>query len=160
MPDGIDTPDEPLSQMSINLTSSGELQAGPVTQTPTANTASGAVQAFRDIRRELSEAELSNPGVQRLILDRLDSALARCDALSGFESRFHERDKRVEVLEERLRKRVALDIAWSGGLSIGLALLTLTPVVWHLHPHWIRDIFLAIGALLFILAIAMRVVLK
>ncbi|HEX8754858.1 MAG TPA: hypothetical protein VF745_00855 [Steroidobacteraceae bacterium] len=108
------------SQTSIELTAPGSIgqPQGVAAQAPTANTPSGSVQAFRDIRRELTEADLATPGVQKLVLNQLDAALARCDVLSSFETRFHDRDKRVEVLEERLRKRLGVDIAWGTGVSL------------------------------------------
>jgi hypothetical protein len=147
-----------------DVVSPGQPQESPNIQTsavaPPANTSSGSVQAFREIRRELSEKELASPGVYKLILDRLDGALAQCERLASFEGRFHEKDKRVEVLEEKLSKRTALDLAWGAGISIGLALVSLAPVVWDTQPSWIRVVFLVVGALLIVAGIAIRVILK
>ena len=64
-----------------------------VTAPQSANTASGRIQAFRDIRRELEQADLSNPGVQKLLLDWLDRSMAECEDLASYKERFHDADK-------------------------------------------------------------------
>src|SRR5690242_19229632 len=46
-----------------------ETVAATTTVAPT-----GKRQAFRDIRRQLQEQELSNPGVQKLLLEELETA--------------------------------------------------------------------------------------
>jgi hypothetical protein len=136
--------------------SPGQPQPAAPAPPATANNASGVVQAFRDIRRELTPEELSSPGVQKLILDRLDSALAQCEKLSSYESRFHEKDKRVDVLEEQLKPQKALDIAFAVGLAVGPALVTLAPVTWDAHPTWIGKVFLIAGLILTVSAIAIK----
>jgi hypothetical protein len=135
----------------------GQQQGGTLIITTTstgtlapANTASGRVAAFRDIRRQLDPADLAHPGVQKLLLDEYDRALDECERLRAFETQFHDKDKRVEVLEEKLRKRLALDIAWGAGLAVGTTLITLA-------SDWRWG---AVGAALVLGAIAVRVVLK
>lgn len=127
----------------------------------TSTASSGAVQAFRDIRRELTTEELSNAGVQKLILNTLDSTLARCEALASFETRFHERDKEVAILEEKLSKRLALDIAWTTGVAVGLALVTtVASVPPESMPSWLRIPLIALGTIFIVGGIAVRVVLR
>lgn len=151
---------DPLELESV--VSPGQPQGGTAQSggAASANTSSGSVQAFREIRRELTVAELSNSGVHKLILDRLDGALALSERLSSFETRFHEKDKQVDILQEKLKKRVGLDLAWGAGVSIGLALVTLAPAVWNVQPSWIGTVFLAIGVLLIAGGIAIRVLLQ
>lgn len=149
-----------IEQDLVGDMSTGQPQGESPVPAPTANTAFGSVQAFRDIRRELTEDDLKHPGVQKLILDRLDAALARCELLASFESRFHDKDKRVAVLEEKIKRGVALDIAWGAGVSIGLTLVALAPVMWDFQPAWIGRISLVLGALLIAGGIAIRAVLK
>jgi hypothetical protein len=158
MPDSTNRPTEPQALDFGTALSPGQPQEVAV-QPPTANTASGSQQAFRDIRRELAEADLANPGVQRLILNELDTALARIEVLTGFESRYHDRDKQAAVLEEKLKRRLAVDIAWTAGISLGVAFVTLAPVVWETPPTWVHTVFLAFGAILIVGGIAVRVVL-
>ena len=148
------------SQDLSGAASVGKPQGESPVPAPTANTAFGIVQAFREIRRELTEEDLKHPGVQKLILDRLDAALAQCALLSSFESRYYDRDKRVAVLEEKDKKRLALDIAWTVGVSVGLAFVALAPVVWGAEPTWVGRVFLAVGLILIIGGIAVRVVLR
>src|SRR5579862_4205230 len=71
---------------------------------------SGKRQAFRDIRRQLQETELGNPGVQKLLLDELETAESECEVLQGYVDRYHEADKKAAILEERLKTHTALEI--------------------------------------------------
>ena len=67
-------------------------------------------QAFRKLRRELSEEELSNPGTLRMILDQHDELLQENDELRRIRERFHVCEKEAAVLRERLNKSNAQDI--------------------------------------------------
>jgi hypothetical protein len=90
----------------------------------------GKRQSFRAIRRELQEAELTNPGVQRLILEDLETAEAECEALREYIERYHDADKRAAVLEEKLRTHAALEIICAVGLGAGFAIVGLAPYFW------------------------------
>lgn len=136
--------------------SAGQPQGQSPVPPASANTSYGSVAAFRAIRRELSEADMAHPGVQRLMLDRLDAALAQCERLSSFEGRYHDADKQVGVLEEKLKKRLGLDLAWGVGVAVGLTFVTLAPVAWGGKPDWVGPVFLVLGALLIAGGIAIR----
>jgi hypothetical protein len=127
---------------------------------PAANVASGSVQALRDLRRELTEDDLRNPGVVKLILDRLDAALTRCGVLEAFQERFHESDKEVAVLSERVRSRIALDIAWGAGVAIGAMCVGLAPGLWAGMPTWAGPVVLSVGVALIALGVTVRAVLR
>lgn len=60
-------------------------------------------QALSNVRRELSEEELSSPAVQRMLLDELDRLETEAGELKEFKDRFYSADKDAAVLGERLR---------------------------------------------------------
>jgi hypothetical protein len=63
---------------------------------------SGTRAAFREIGRQLSEADLASRGVQKLILEELERAEAQCGALQGYVDRYYEAHERAAVLQERM----------------------------------------------------------
>jgi hypothetical protein len=105
-------------------------------------------QAFRDIRRQLSEQDLSSTGVQKLLLDELERAEARCEVLNGYVERFHMADKRAAILEEQNRTVVALEIIFAVGIGVGCAIIGLAPLFWADQPK--GYLALAIGVVLIV----------
>ena len=87
-------------------------------------------QALSNVRRELSEEEISSPAVQRMLLDELDRLETEAGELREFKDRFYSADKDAAVLRERLRASVARD----SGLAIGAAMLGLVPSLWAFQP--------------------------
>lgn len=116
----------------------------------------GQRQAFRDIRRQLTEKDLSNPGVQKLILDELERADADCEELRGYVERYHEADKRAAILQERARAVTAIEIMFAVGVGIGSAIVGLAPLFWTHQPQgWIC---LAVGGILIVGSSVARVI--
>ena len=89
-------------------------------------------QAFRDIRRQLTDAELANPGVQKIILDDFERAELRCVEMEAYVDRFHAADKRAGVLEEKLRTERALEVFFGLGTGFGGAIVGLAPFLFEL----------------------------
>lgn len=113
-----------------------------------ATPASGGRQAFRDIRRQLSDDDLATPGVQKLLLDELERAEAQCEMLSGYIERYYDAEKRAAVLAEKLRPRSALEIAIAVGIGVGGTIVGLSPLFWKDQPRgWLA---LALGLILMI----------
>lgn len=91
-------------------------------------------QALSNVRRELSEEEISSPAVQRMLLDELDRLETEAGELREFKDRFYAADKEAAVLRERLRGSVARD----AGLGVGAAMLGFAPSLWSSQPAgWI-----------------------
>ncbi|WP_157633639.1 hypothetical protein [Thioflavicoccus mobilis] len=101
-------------------------------------------QSFRQVRRELTEDELSSPAAQRLILDELDRLEEENLELKKTRNKFHEVDKRASVLDEKLKKHTALDILSSASLASGSLALGYAPKVWVTGTAT-GPIFLVIG---------------
>lgn len=119
---------------------------------------SGRRQALRDLRRELTDEDLSHPGVQKLILDELERADAECDTLSIYVDRFHEADKRAAVLDEKLRTQTALDVFFGVGVGLGGAIMGLAPQFWQHQPN--GALALVVGLCLIFGAAAGKVIRK
>lgn len=79
-------------------------------------------RSLSHVSLELTEGELKNSGVQKLVLDDLYRQIEENEGLRGFQGKFYEADKRAEVLSEKLNKSRALDIMYSGLLTVGAAL--------------------------------------
>lgn len=118
--------------------------------------ASGRRQAFRDIRRQLTDADLGTSGVQRLILDELERAEERCETLQTYVDRFHDADKRAAILEASARGEKAIEILFGVGVGLGGTLIGLASSVWQ-EGHRGMTI-LAVGAVLVVGAVVARAV--
>ena len=75
------------------------------------------------IRREITEEELDNPATKRLIIGELDRLEGVVGSLAEYRESFHEADKEVGVLKERLKRTVAVDIIFGTTLTVGAALV-------------------------------------
>lgn len=87
-------------------------------------------QSFRQVRRELTEDELSSPAAQRLLLDELERLDSENSDLKSFQGKFHAADKRAGILDEKLKRHTALEILSSGALLAGALALGYAPKVW------------------------------
>lgn len=95
---------------------------------------SGRRQALRDIRRQLSETDLANPGVQRMILDALERADSDCEIYQAYVGRYYEADKRAAILEERQHSVTAIEIMFGVCVGLGGALIGIGPLFWTEQP--------------------------
>lgn len=113
-------------------------------------------QSLARVRRELDEAELASPAVQRLLVDEIERLERACIEAEGYRDRFHGADKLVAVQEERLKRSLGADIVFGASLSIGSGALAYAPTLWNHQPSgWI---VLIMGGVLLIGGIAFRVV--
>lgn len=102
-----------------------EAPAGPPPQTP----ASGR-RALTNIARQLTEADLEHPGVQKLLLDLLDRADDDCGVLRAYVDLFHSKDKEAAVLTANLIADRRLEMFSSGGLALGGIVAGLAAYFW------------------------------
>ncbi len=108
----------------------------------------GKRQAFSNIRRQLSEADLASPGVQKMLLEELERAESQCEIAEGFRERFHSADKDAAVLRERLKTVTALEVYFGLGVAIGSIMIGLAPYLWdHKAPG---TLLLVVGAVVLI----------
>lgn len=115
-------------------------------------------KAFSKLAVELTDEDLQSQGVQKLLLaeiSRLEASETRADS---FRERFNEKDKQCAVLEEKGKTVVFSEILYSVSLTLGAALLGLTPSIKSegISPGVIG----AVGVVLIIGAVVAKVVKK
>jgi hypothetical protein len=116
-------------------------------------------RVFSRLKRELSDDELSSPGVQKLLLDYLAQADVEISTLKSFRDRFHEADKKNGVLEEKLKTSTAYEVVSIGSLSVGAAAVGYSPSLWFSTLHG-GPIALTFGAVLILVGIVAKVIHK
>ena len=65
-------------------------------------------RAFRGVKRDLSEEGLSNPDVNRLLLDDIERLEGEVRELGEFRSRFHDAQSRANVLAQIVQRTMGL----------------------------------------------------
>lgn len=115
MPDQLNDPQfsQRLPQNEVPLNTEGTSAPVPAT---------GSRSAFRDIRRQLSEDDLKQPGVQKIIIEDFERAEAECERLREYEKRYHEKSTEAAILAEKLKSNIALEIVTGATLAVGGAI--------------------------------------
>lgn len=116
---------------------SGQTLGAPSPPPPPSQTGiapAGRREAFRDVRRQLTNEDLANPGVQKLVLEDLERAEAQCEILQGYVERFHDANTRAAIAEEKLKGSTALEIMFGVGVGLGGAIIALAPLFWNEQP--------------------------
>ena len=94
------------------------------------------IDPYANVRRELSEDELTSPAVQRLLLSDHDRVERECERLKSFEEKYHECDKKVAILNEKLKNSTASDILYTCCVSFGSVLTGVSRIYWD-NNGWI-----------------------
>ena len=118
----------------------------------------GPRKAFSKLAVELTDEDLRSQGVQKLLLAEISRLEASETRAESFRERFNEKDKQCAVLEEKGKTIVFSEVLYSVSLTLGAALLGLTPSIKSegISPGVIGTI----GVLLIIGAIVAKVVRK
>lgn len=98
--------------------------------------ASGRRVAFRDVRRQLTDDELTSPGVQKLLLDMLEDADEEKETLRSYIGLYHEADKRAAVFSENLKSQTSVEVFFGVGVGLGGAIIGLAPFLWGDKPEY------------------------
>ena len=115
-------------------------------------------KSFLRMRRELTDEELGTSAVQKLLMDELERLESEAASLRVFEEKFHDRDKRASILEEKIKKNLSSDIYFGASLTVGSALMSWSSSVWEIQPT--GYVILLVGTALMIAGICARVILK
>ena len=86
--------------------------------------------AYRNLRRELTDEELTSPGTVRLLIqdvERLESELFRA---SKYISRFYKANTDVQVLKEKVKSLTSSSIMNNAGLTVGGVLIGIGSRMW------------------------------
>ncbi|MES2727771.1 MAG: hypothetical protein V4643_11755 [Bacteroidota bacterium] len=109
---------------------------------------------YSKLRRELSDEDLTNQAVQKLLLNEIDKLEVRVAELERVEEKFHLVDKEKAVLDEKVKTLNAMEILYSFCLAIGSGLLGIASLF---DKGWI---FLVAGGILIIGGILSKFVKK
>jgi hypothetical protein len=114
--------------------STGAEREAPVASLPPA-APSGRRQAFRDLRRQLNDSDLTTPGVARLLLDEIEKQEAELEQLRGFVDRYHAANTRACVLDEKIKTVAAIEVFFGVGIGLGGAIIGVAPLFWSTQPR-------------------------
>lgn len=120
--DDLDSNEEPPEPAAVP-------QAEPATESESVPT-TGRRQALRNIRRQLTEAELAQTGTQKMLLEMLEEAETQKGGLESYVTSFHEADKRAAILGEKLNADRSVEIFFGVGVGLGGTILGLAPSFW------------------------------
>jgi hypothetical protein len=112
---------------------------------------------YSKLRRELTDEDLSNPAVQKLLISEIDKLEIRVSDLGIIESKYYQSDKDKAVLEEKLKTINSLEVLYSFCLAIGSGLIGLASLFEIEKKGWI---FLVSGGILIIGGILSKLVKK
>lgn len=128
-------PEAPSSGLSVQARPSASEDRKPPPP-DSAVPASGRRAAFRDVRRQLTDEELKNPGVQKLLLDMLQEADDEREGLRPYVDRFYSADKTAAVLREEVKTLTAIEVFFGVGVGLGGAIIGLSPFFWGTKPEY------------------------
>jgi hypothetical protein len=115
-------------------------------------------RSFARLKREMTDIELSNPAVQKMMMDELDRMDEEREALLLYRDKHAEVDKENAVLKEKMKPKVAADVFFGGCTCVGSIFIGLAPSAWAIGV--IGQICAGAGALLVAVGIAAKVTLK
>jgi len=99
-------------------------------------------RAFTNIRRELSDEELSSPAIQRVLIDDIERLENEKFELTEYRDKYYGADKKSAILEEKVKSATAQEIIFGVCLTVGAAALGYAPAVWSSQPSgWISIVF-------------------
>ena len=78
-------------------------------------------RSFANMRRELSEDELSSSGVQKLLIDDIERLERENSTLSGYRDKFNRADKEAVLLREKEKRSIVADVMFGVCLTMGAA---------------------------------------
>jgi hypothetical protein len=113
-------------------------------------------KALSRLKRELSDDELSSPGVQKMLVEEIERIESEVNRLAEYRDRYYASDKEVALLKEQRKKSLSGEIIFGGCLAVGAAALGYAPAVWDSQPTgWISLIF---GTVIIVLGIVAKAV--
>lgn len=111
---------------------------------------------YANVKRELSEEELTSPAVQKLLLNDNYRMEKEVEKLKEFETLFHIKDKEAAILEEKLKKTAGSEVLYTACETVGSLLAGISALYWD-AKGWI---VLIIGVSLVVGGIIYKFVVK
>jgi hypothetical protein len=114
---------------------------------PASALATGQRAAFRDLKLQLTDDDLTSLGTQKCILDMLNRAEGECNDLKEYRLKYHAADKQGGILEEKLKSNKINEVMFGVGVGVGCTIMGLTPFFWELKTLY-GIITLGVGVVL------------
>jgi hypothetical protein len=122
--------------------------------TPVKVSAPKTRRAFSRLKRELTEEEMRESGVQKMILEDNERMEGENRELRAFRDRYYEASVKVAVFETERKRSIAWEVLSSGCLAIGAAVIGFAPAMWSSQPaSWYVLMF---GAIVLIIGVVSR----
>lgn len=107
--------------------------------------------AYTKLKRDLDEEEMTSKGALKLILNDLDRLEREVAELSKFRDDYHDINVKYNVNTEQLKSVNSREVFQSIVLTIGGAILGITPSVWSLNN--IISVFLALVSIVLLIGV-------
>ena len=109
------------------------------------------------LRRELSDKDMTNAAVAKLLLDDVERLEQQINELGNVQGRYHEADKRAAVLEQKLNVSRSQEIVFAVCTTLAGAALGFAPSAWS-ETNATGPIVLSAGVVLLICALIAKAV--
>ncbi|HUA22084.1 MAG TPA: hypothetical protein VMU80_18165 [Bryobacteraceae bacterium] len=125
---------------------SDDLQPDESGASPAHSPESKAGRALSRVKRELTDEELASPGALKMILEEIERQREETAELRTYRDKFYESDKKLAIINEKVKGGLAVEIVSTACLAVGAAAIGYAPATWSSQPSgWIT---LAFGAVL------------
>ena len=129
------------------LMNKDELLPDDVGAVPT-NTNEVKRDALSAVDRMLQVSDMKVPGVQKLVLDRLDKAELQVKALEKLREDYYSTREKLVVAESTLKRLTSMEILQDGALAAGALMFGFVPSAWG-NP-WLTILVMVGGSILVI----------
>lgn len=102
-------------------------------------------KAYSKLSRELSEEDLSNPSISKMLLSQIDTLETENILLKKIEENFHIIDKENGILKEKQKRNVASDILSQFCLTLAEGLLSISTLDFSNPVKINNSIFIIFG---------------
>jgi hypothetical protein len=114
-------------------------------------------RATASLRRELSDKDMTNAAVAKLLLDDVERLEHQVNELGTVQTLFHAADKRAAILEQKLNVSRSQEIVFAVCTTLSGAALGFAPSVWS-ESNATGPIVLSAGVVLLICALIAKAV--
>ena len=90
----------------------------------------GKRQALRNVKKQLTDEELTQSGTQKMLLEMLEESESEKDNIKSYVTSFYEADKKAAILGEKINTVKSIEIFFGVGVGLGGAIFGLAPFFW------------------------------
>ena len=105
-------------------------------------------RAFKDVRRELSDDELSSPAGRKFLIGEIERLDEENERLIGFQNKYHEVNTELAIQKEKHKTKKSHEILYSALLTVGAALTGVAPSLDKYSWLWVAIVVLGIFLIL------------